>query len=107
MNGHMMKGSSDWSTAFVDSGTTFTYVPAKMWDSLMVHFDYFCDLTKDIKDRFGGRKYCSGQRYTTKINGDKYVCFEFSPETFRGREKDFLLGYPIIKFHAIDKEGGM
>jgi hypothetical protein len=48
MNGHMLAGSSDWTTAFVDSGTTFTYVPPNMWNSLMIHFDFFCDMTLNI-----------------------------------------------------------
>ena len=50
MNDHTIAGSDSWTEGFVDSGTTFTYVPSKMWDQLMVHFDYFCEQTKDILD---------------------------------------------------------
>ena len=71
----------------------------------MLHFDYFCEQTKDILDEYGRRKYCSGKRFTTRIQGDTYACFEFDPDIYRGREKEYLLGYPIIKFHAIDVDG--
>ena len=100
----MITGSDQWSTGFIDSGTTFTYVPPAMWDALMYHFDYFCDQTKDILNEYGYRKYCNGKRFTTRIQGDIYACFEFDPDQFRGREKEFLLGYPIIVFHALDHE---
>jgi hypothetical protein len=32
INQHFIDGSNDWNTGFVDSGTTFTYIPTKMWD---------------------------------------------------------------------------
>ena len=48
MNDHFMDGSKLWNVGFVDSGTTYTYVPKMMWKSIMLHFDYFCDQTKNI-----------------------------------------------------------
>ena len=63
INKHLIDGSSDWSTGFVDSGTTFTYLPPKMWDQLMLHFDYFCEETKNLPD---SEKYCPGERFLTK-----------------------------------------
>ena len=44
----------------------------------MVHFDYFCDKTKDIKDDNGDKKYCSGSRFITKMQGDTYACFNYN-----------------------------
>lgn len=31
-NSHKISGSQKWSVAFVDSGTTFAYLPPLMWD---------------------------------------------------------------------------
>ena len=43
MNNHPIKGSHNWDVGFLDSGTTFSYLPHDMWDSFMFHFDYFCE----------------------------------------------------------------
>jgi hypothetical protein len=43
MNNHPIKGSHNWDVGFLDSGTTFSYLPHDMWDSLMFHFDFFCE----------------------------------------------------------------
>jgi len=66
MNDHNMQGTESIQRAFVDSGTTFTYLPRTLWDSLMYHFDYFCELTKDIKHSDGMRKHCPGKRFMAK-----------------------------------------
>jgi len=29
---HLIKGSEKWSVGFVDSGTTFTYIPHALWE---------------------------------------------------------------------------
>jgi hypothetical protein len=107
MNEHFMDGSKLWNVGFIDSGTTYTYVPRMMWKSLMLHFDYFCEQTKNIVDEKGQKKYCTGQRFTTKIEADTYLCFDFNPNQFMydGGEKDYLMGYPILKFHATDADG--
>jgi len=34
MHDHLMPGSEEWNIAFVDSGTTYSYVPMAMWESL-------------------------------------------------------------------------
>ena len=65
INDHMMSGSYIAKQGFVDSGTTFTYLPQKLWDSLMSHFDYFCDEGKSFKRADGSKKYCHGERFTT------------------------------------------
>ena len=73
-----------------------------MWEELMYQFDLFCDQTEDILDDYGNKKYCSGSRFITKMDGETYACFHFDKNRFYGREKDYLMGYPIIQFHAID-----
>ena len=32
ISGNFISGSDEWNTGFIDSGTTFTYFPPKMWD---------------------------------------------------------------------------
>ena len=66
MNDHFLAGSENVKQAFVDSGTTFSYIPKRMWDSLMFHFDYFCEQTKDIRDGKGHKMYCPGERFETR-----------------------------------------
>lgn len=40
------KNSESWNVAFVDSGTTFSYIPTSMWDSLATYFDNWCSAAK-------------------------------------------------------------
>ena len=42
MNNHPLAGSNKWSVGFIDSGTTFSYFPKELWDSLVYHFQFFC-----------------------------------------------------------------
>lgn len=63
---HFLQGSESVKHAFIDSGTTFTYLPRDMWDSLMYHFDYFCEQSKDIKDEHGHKLFCPGERFLTR-----------------------------------------
>jgi len=42
INNHMIDGSDEYKTAFVDSGTTFTYFPSALYDSMLYHMDWFC-----------------------------------------------------------------
>jgi hypothetical protein len=42
MNNHYMGGSEEFNIGVIDSGTTFTYVPLKLFQMLIVHFDWFC-----------------------------------------------------------------
>ena len=107
LNAHMIPGSKVWNEIMVETGTTYAYVPSAMFEAIMVHFDYFCDQTKDIRDDKGRKKYCSGKRFTTKIEGYNHICFDYDPRAYQNREKEYLLGYPIIKFHASDINGKM
>ena len=42
MNNHLIAGSEHVSVGFLDSGTTFTYMPSKLWNEIELHFDWFC-----------------------------------------------------------------
>lgn len=44
MNNHFMKDSDSVHTAFVDSGTTFSYFPYSLFNIISDHFDWFCSV---------------------------------------------------------------
>mmetsp|Transcript_4239 Transcript_4239/g.7187 ORF Transcript_4239/g.7187 Transcript_4239/m.7187 type:complete len:409 (+) Transcript_4239:398-1624(+) len=104
-NQHQIQASSQWSVGFVDSGTTFSYFPKTLWDQLMLHFDYFCEQTTLFREDDGQRKYCHGQRFMAYSQGSLSACFKFDRERFEGRHKDFLLGYPMIRFKLANAQG--
>ena len=43
MNSHPLSGSSKYDTGFLDSGTTFTYLPRALYQSIMFHMKFFCE----------------------------------------------------------------
>jgi len=47
INNHSISHSESWSVAFLDTGTTFSYLPSDMWDSLIIHIDSFCENAKE------------------------------------------------------------
>lgn len=59
VNGHPLKGSHQFSSGFIDSGTTFSYLPSPLYDSILFHFDVFCD-TANMYDNGNANKtkYC-------------------------------------------------
>lgn len=109
MHDHFLLGSESINHAFVDSGTTFTYLPPDIWDSLMFHFDHFCNQTKNFKDRHGRKLYCPGERFLTNSQGEQVMCFNYDQTMFEAggsyTARDFLLSYPILRFHAKDMNG--
>ena len=42
MNNHYMAGTNRYSVGFLDSGTTFTYFPTRLFSTIKNHFDWFC-----------------------------------------------------------------
>lgn len=109
MHDHFLLGSESIRHAFVDSGTTFTYLPPDIWDSLMYHFDYFCNKTKNIKDKHGHKLYCPGDRFLTNSQGEQVMCFNYDASLYESggphTTRDFLMSYPILRFHAKDLDG--
>jgi len=43
MGDHLMAGSEAFTTGFIDSGTTFTYLPSKLFDIIRTHFELYCE----------------------------------------------------------------
>lgn len=101
MNNHALQGSTKWRIGFVDSGTTFSYLPKDLWDSLVFHFNDFCEKATLLNDQ----KYCQGGRFLTKSDGYTVNCFEFNETRFGNNTKEFFLGYPIINFHTQAVDG--
>ena len=66
MNDHLLTGSLVAKHGFVDSGTTFTYLPKRLWESVLNHFDIFCEKGKNFTRKDGHRKYCHGSRFQTE-----------------------------------------
>lgn len=62
INGHPIKGSNRFSTGFIDSGTTFSYLPSELYDSVLFHFDQFCaNANKYDNNNSEPNKYCPGK----------------------------------------------
>lgn len=101
MNNHVMDGSKEFSVGFIDSGTTFTYLPYKMWNMLVQHFDWFCRVNE---------KHCAGERLT---NNQNQICFKYDENKFPKGPLTYFMTYPILRFKLknpihtidIDKEG--
>lgn len=53
-NNHFIQGSEEFQIGVLDSGTTFTYIPHKLFNMLIVHFDWFCALDH--------ANHCKGKR---------------------------------------------
>lgn len=71
-----------------------------MWDNLMFHFDDFCNNAHNEPKVDGKNRYCPGNRFSSTSDGEKVMCFKFDPEEWKGRNKEFLMGYPILNFHV-------
>lgn len=101
MNNHAIGGSNKWHLGFVDSGTTFSYFPSDLWDSLIFHFKHFCDEAK----KTGNSKFCPGEQFLTRSDGTTVMCFEYDAKKYANKTKEFFLGYPVLNFHAQTIDG--
>ena len=66
MNNHFMAGSEALKIGFIDSGTTFTYVPKEIYNALKTHFEWFCSVDPE--------NHCKGKMEFTRRN---YLCFSY------------------------------
>lgn len=91
LNGHLMQGSQIFDVGVIDSGTTFTYVPEKMFKMLLDHFDWFCFL--DVE------RHCKGRRiYQGKTGGGGTICFHYDELENELGPKEFFKSYPVMQF---------
>lgn len=71
----------------------------------MLHFDYFCEQTKTIMNYRGTRKYCPGSRFVKNSFSSQKVCFKYDPKLYDKNQKEYFIGYPIIKFFINNNQG--
>lgn len=93
MNGHAIAGSEEFSIGVIDSGTTFTYIPHKLFNLLVIHFDWFCSLDQT---------HCLGHR---DRNEQTNICFAYDESKFPTGPKEYFQSYPVLNFLVSDIEG--
>lgn len=109
VNGHPIKGSHRFSSGFIDSGTTFSYLPSPLYDSILFHFDVFCD-TANMYDNGNANKtkYCPSRiKYNINSDNEKVACFHYDREAYGNDTKTFFLGFPVIDFHIKLTDGSL
>lgn len=91
MNNHKMQGSEEFTIGVLDTGTTYTYLPNKLFNMLLVHFDWFCAQDKT--------HHCKGERiiYTDSSSN---ICFYYDENLFPEGPKAFFLSYPVLNFNV-------
>ena len=52
MNDHLIE-TDKIKRAFIDSGTTFTYVPTNIYNAIKLHFEWFCSIDE--------KNHCKGK----------------------------------------------
>lgn len=93
MNGHVIAGSEEFSIGVIDSGTTFTYLPYKLFNMLVIHFDWFCGL---------GQANCLGARDKGEQSG---ICFHYDEAKFSNGPREYFQSYPVLNFMVSDTSG--
>jgi len=97
MNNHLMAGSDEFNVGVVDSGTTFTYVPNKLFQMLIVHFDWFCSLDQV--------NHCKGKRIRGDGGDQSTICFTYDESQFKEGPKRYFMSYPVLNFNVTTSSG--
>ena len=87
MNNHLMNGSESHTTAFIDSGTTFTYMNTKSYNAIKLHLQWFCSLDPE--------NHCKGKMDFSRRG---YLCFSYSEKEFPDGPYDYFRSFPILRF---------
>ena len=85
MNNHLMANTEQYSVGFLDTGTTFTYMPKGLMETIRTHFIWFCDAKPH---------HCIG-KYDSKASFGAEICFKYEEKVDL---KVYFLSYPILKF---------
>jgi hypothetical protein len=85
MNNHVMANTEIYSVGFLDSGTTFTYMPKSLLKKIEAHFVWFCGAQIN---------HCMGQ--PVKNDSEEKICFHYSAKEFLDL-KAYFLSYPILR----------
>jgi hypothetical protein len=89
MNNKFILKTEQFNIAKIDSGTTYTYVPSKLFRLLMKEFDSYC-----FEDPINN---CKGKRIT---NSSRSICFEYQENEFKECPLNYFMSYPVLNFHA-------
>ena len=87
MNNHYMAGSENFHVGFLDSGTTFTYLPQNLYNIVKLHFTWYCSVDAENN--------CKGRIDFSK-NG--YLCFSYDELEFPDGPLDYFRSFPILRF---------
>ena len=93
MNGHMIAGSKEYNVGFIDSGTTFTYLPVSLFNQLIKHFEWYCSI-----DPINN---CKGN-LQSKVDSSNEICFSYDQSKYSQNLKEYFLSFPLIELHAKD-----
>jgi hypothetical protein len=74
----------------IDSGTTFVYVPEKLFSVLMNHFDWYCLLDP--------RNHCKGKRVHSEDSSA--ICFKYEEQKYPMGVKEYFMSYPVLAFQV-------
>ena len=91
LNTRFMEGSQEFNVGFIDSGTTFTYVPEKLLPIFANYLDWFCALDP--------LHHCKGKRMTQNYN-ERTICFQYDEALFKEGPKSYFLSFPVFQFHV-------
>ena len=93
MNNHLMSETSSQTVAFVDSGTTFTYVSQANYNAIKLHFEWYCSIDPE--------NHCKGR---IDFSRRGYLCFSYDTHEFPDGPYDYFRSFPILRFVLGTKE---
>ncbi|CDW82204.1 aspartic protease pm5 [Stylonychia lemnae] len=88
INNHFIAGSDEYKTAFIDSGTTFTYFPPTLYEAVVYHMKWFCDVDPENN--------CKGEFYNKALAGSKASCFKYDENQFPEGPLKYFESFPVI-----------
>ena len=91
------------AVGFIDSGTTWTYLPGALMDGIYQQISDHCRKEK-LKDSTQVAGCQGGIRQMKDQFGSATMCATI-PKSFSGTLKDFFLGYPAISFAFTNTSG--
>jgi hypothetical protein len=82
MNNITISDSNNYNVGFIDSGTTFTYLPKKLFKAIEDSFKTFCSISDS---------HCRGRAM-------KNNCFSYDEKEFPEGPLEYFQSFPILKF---------
>lgn len=95
MNNHHMAETHSQRTAFIDSGTTFTYLNIANYNAIKLHFNWFCSLDAE--------NHCKGKMDFSRTG---YLCFSYDENEFPKGPYDYFRSFPILRFELGSETNG-